>query len=56
MIDINLISNQAKSNSVQAYSLEKTSFFGKKENETISYSPYEATYLVETKKAKVFSN
>lgn len=45
MIEINLIGGQAKSNSSQAYSLEKSGNFGKKENQVIIYSHFETLYL-----------
>ena len=56
MITLSLISNEIKSNDPKAYTLEKTSYFGKKINNTVEYSLFEAFYLIETKKAKLLSN
>lgn len=56
MIDIHLIGDSQKSNSIQAYNLEKLNHFGKKEGETIEYSPFETMYLKEIGKAKIIFN
>lgn len=56
MIDIYLIGNSQKSNSAQAYNLEKLNHFGKREGETIEYSSFETMYLKEIRKAKIISN
>ncbi|MDA3837299.1 MAG: tRNA-intron lyase [Nanoarchaeota archaeon] len=56
MITINLIGNTPKSNDPKAYTLEKTSHFGKKEGDTVEFSLFETLYLLQTKKAKLESN
>jgi tRNA-intron endonuclease len=54
MIKINIINKTIKSNSPEAYTLEKEKNFGKKVGEIIEYSPFECMYLFENKKAKVY--
>lgn len=56
MITLHLINQEIKSNDPQAYTLEKTSNFGEKDANKITYSPFEAMYLIDTKKAKLQTN
>lgn len=56
MIEIYLIGDSQKSNSPQAYSFEKSNNFGKRNKETIEYSPFETMYLKEIGKARIISN
>ena len=56
MITLHLINNTVKSNDPKAYTLEKASHFGKKEDNKIEFSLFETMYLLETKKAKLESN
>lgn len=56
MITLHLINTTIQSSDPQAYTLEKTSFFGEREDSKIIYSSFEAMYLVETKKAQLQIN
>lgn len=56
MLKLNLINDYIKSNDPKAYTLEKTSSFGKKTNQIVEFSPFEAMYLIENKKAKLYKN
>lgn len=56
MIQLHLVNNTIKSNDPKAYTLEKNQHFGKKENDKVEFSLFETLYLLETKKAKLFSN
>jgi len=56
MITLQLINETIQSNDPSAYTLQKTNFFGEKENSKVIYSLFEGLFLVETKKAKLSSN
>ncbi len=56
MIKLNFIGTKITSNDPKAYTLEKNSAFGKKENNKIDFSIFESFYLIETKKAKLYLN
>ncbi len=54
-IQINSKNNQLFSNSQEAFTLENKSRIGEKKDGRIYYSPYEAQYLIDIKKAKSIS-
>jgi len=53
---IHLTANQISSNSQQAITLQKSKKLGEIKNKKIIYSPYEALYLIENKKAEILKN
>lgn len=50
------IYSDLSSNSQQAVTLQKTKNFGEYRNGKVIYSPYEASYLIEIRKAKLIKN